>query len=93
MAIDQVEKRRGIARQAVQLAPALMDVLYALDALRRKRDMGGNPLVFADSDFTGVTGLAHIDKASIDAFFNAVPTILSAFASNNFDDVFEVLRP
>lgn len=33
MAIDLVEKRRNIARQAIQLAPALMDVLYQLDAL------------------------------------------------------------
>lgn len=41
MAIDQTEKRRAISRQGAQLAPAMMDVLYQLDALRRKRDSGG----------------------------------------------------
>ncbi len=96
MAIDQTEKRRALARQAVQLAPALMDVLYALDALRRKRDSGGSAgtaLVFADADFTGVTGLTHLDAATLNACFAAIPTILTAFAAQNFDDVFESIRP
>ena len=34
MAIDQTEKRRALARQCVQTAPLLMNVLYSLDALR-----------------------------------------------------------
>ncbi len=96
MAIDQTEKRRAIARQATQLAPNLMDVLYALDALRRKRDSGGaggTALAFADADFAGVNGLAHLDAATINACFAAIPTILTAFANQNFDDVFEAMRP
>jgi len=96
MAIEQTEKRRAIARQATQLAPALMDVLYALDALRRKRDNGGPggaALTFTDADFANVTGLAHMDAATINACFAAIPTILSAFAAQNFDDVFEAVRP
>lgn len=93
MAIDQTEKRRAIARQAIQTAPLLMDTLYALDALRRKRDQGGTPLVFQDSDFAGVSGLAHLDAATIDAFFATIPTILTAFINNNFDDKFEAVRP
>ncbi len=96
MAIDQTEKRRALARLAIQLAPALMDVLYQLDAMRRKRDSGGaggTALVFADADFTGQTGLTHLDAATINACFAAIPTILTAFANQNFDDVFEAVRP
>lgn len=96
MAIDQTEKRRALARQATQLAPALMDVLYALDALRRKRDSGGAggaPLVFVDADFAGQVGLTHLDAATLNACLAAIPTILSAFMSQNFDDVFEAVRP
>ena len=96
MAIDQVEKRRALARQATQIAPLLMETLYALDALRRKRDSGGAggaPLAFVDADFTGQTGLSHLDAANINACFTAIPTILSAFASQGFDDTFEAVRP
>lgn len=96
MAIDQTEKRRALARQATQLAPALMDVLYALDALRRKRDSGGaagTPLIFVDADFAGQQGLTHLDAATLTTFFTTIPTILSAFANQNFDDVFEAVRP
>jgi len=96
MAVDQVEKRRTLARQCVQRAPALMDVLYSLDGLRAQRDNGGPsgaPLVFADSDFSGQTGLSHVDVATINAFFAAIPTLLSAFKNQGFDDVFESMRP
>ena len=96
MAIDQTEKRRTLARSCVQRAPALMDVLYSLDGLRAQRDNGGpggTPLVFTDADFSGQTGLTHIDAATINAFFAAIPTLLTAFKNQNFDDVFEALRP
>lgn len=96
MAIDQTEKRRALARQATQLAPSLMDVLYALDALRRKRDSGGAagaPLVFNDADFAGQQGLTHLDAATLNACLAAIPTILSAFVAQNFDDAFEAVRP
>ncbi len=96
MAIDQTEKRRNLARQCVQTAPLLMNVLYSLDALRAQRDSGGPagaPLAFVDADFTGQAGLLHVDAATINAFFAAVPTLLTAFKNQNFDDVFESLRP
>lgn len=96
MAIDQTEKRRQLARQLTQTAVILMDTLYALDALRRKRDngaAGGTPLVFVDADFTGQAGLAHVDAAAVNAAFTAIPVIVTAFAGQNFDDVFEMLRP
>ena len=96
MAIDQTEKRRALARQATQLAPALMDVLYALDGLRRKRDSGGaggTPLVFVDADFAGQTGLTHLDAATLNTCMAAIPTILAAFSSQGFDDAFESVRP
>lgn len=98
MAIDQTEKRRNIARQAVQLAPALMDVLYRLDALCEMRDnggAGGAALVFQDADFAGQAGLTHVDAATLDAALAAVPTILTAFANptNGFKKRFEALRP
>ena len=96
MAIDQTEKRRALARQVVQTAPLLMDTLYALDALRRKRDsggVGGAPLAFVDADFTNQAGLTHLDAATLNACFAAIPTILSAFVAQNFDDVFEAVRP
>lgn len=96
MAIDQTEKHRALARQAVQLAPALMDVLYALDALRHKRDSGGPGgavLVFNDADFAGQAGLTHLDAATLNACFAAIPTILSAFANQGFDKTFEAVRP
>ena len=96
MAIDQTEKRRTIARQAASVAPQLMDVLYQIDALRARRDSGGpngTALAFADADFSGQTGLTHLDAATINAFFAAVPTLLTAFKNQNFDDVFEAMRP
>ena len=96
MAIDQVEKRRTLARQCVQTAPLLMNVLYSLDALRSQRDNGGpggTPLVFTDADFTGQSGLTHLDAATINAFFAAIPTLLNAFAAQGFDNTFEAMRP
>ena len=96
MAIDQTEKRRNLARQIVQTAPLLMDTLYARDALRRKRDSGGSggtALTFADADFTGQNGLAHLDAATLNACFQAIPTIMTAFANQGFDDAFEAVRP
>jgi hypothetical protein len=96
MAIDQTEKRRNLAKRSVQHAPMLMDILYALDALRAMRSTGGpggTPLVFTDADFTGVSGLQHLDAATINAFFAAIPTLLTAFANQGFDEVFESLRP
>lgn len=96
MAIDQTEKRRNIARQVVQRGPALMDVLYSLDAIRAQREHagpGGTPLVFTDADFTDQAGLTHLDAATVHAFFAAIPTLLNAFANQNFNDVFEAVRP
>lgn len=96
MAINQTEKRQTLARQATRTAPAFMNTLYELDALRRQRDSGGPggaPLAFADSDFAGVSGLQHLDAATMDAFFAAIPTIVTAFAANGFDKKFEALRP
>lgn len=96
MAIDQTEKRRTLAKRCVQHAPMLMDVLYSLDAIRSQRDNGGpngTPLVFSDADFTGQVGLQHVDAATINAFFAAIPTLLNAFANQNFNDIFEALRP
>ena len=96
MAIDQTEKRRNLARQIIQTAPLLMDTLYALDALRRKRDSGGAggaPLTFVDADFIGQAGLAHLDAATLNDCMAAIPTILAAFASQGFDDKFESIRP
>ena len=96
MAIDQSEKRRALARQCVQTAPLLMNVLYSLDALRSQRDNGGpngTPLVFSDVDFTGQNGLTHVDAATINAMFAAIPTLLQAFQNQNFNDLFEAMRP
>lgn len=96
MAIDQTEKRRAIARELSQTAAVLMDTLYGLDVIRRKRDSGGpggTPMVFTDADFAGQPGLEHLDTATINACFTAIPTLLSAFANQNFDDVFEAARP
>ena len=96
MAIDQVEKRRALARQCVQTAPLLMNVLYSLDALRSQRDNGGpngTPLVFTDADFAGQNGLQHVDTATLNAFFAAIPTLLQAFQNQGFNDLFEAMRP
>ena len=96
MAIDQTEKRRALARQIVQTAPLLMETLYALDALRRKRDsggLGGAPLVFVDADFAGQQGLTHLDAATLNDCMAAIPTILTAFIAQGFDDKFEAVRP
>ena len=96
MAIDQTEKRRALARQVVQAAPALMDVLYRLSNLSEERDNGGpsgTALVFTDADFANQTGLTHLDAATLDAALAAVPTILTAFTSQGFKKKFEALRP
>ena len=96
MAVDQTEKRRTLARHAAQVAPAFMDVLYQVDALRARRDSGGpngTPLAFVDADFNGQIGLTHIDAATINAFFAAVPTLIAAFKNQDFNDVFEAMRP
>jgi len=96
MAIDQIEKRRTVARDATALAPMLMDTLYRLDALRARRNSGGaggTPLAFTDTDFTGEPGLKHLDAATVNAFFAVIPTLLNAFVAQNFDDTFEAMRP
>lgn len=49
--------------------------------------------MFADSDFTSQTGLVHLDAATMTTAFTAIPSILTAFANNDFDDAFEALRP
>lgn len=97
MAIDLVEKRRNLARLLVQLGPALMDVLYELDALRKKRndaDGTDTPIVFQDSDFAGIEGLAHLDAATVTAALDAIPTIVTAMSApaNRFGKKFEALR-
>lgn len=96
MAIDQQQKRRKLVAQLAEQSALLMNNLYALDALRRQRDSGGPSgaaLVFTDADFAGQVGLQHLDAATVNACFTAIPTILTAFVSNGFDDVFEALRP
>ncbi len=96
MAIDQTEKRRALARRCVQHSPMLMDILYALSAIKSQRDNGGpggTPLVFVDPDFILQEGLTHVDAAMIDVFFAAIPTVLQAFANQNFNDAFEAMRP
>jgi len=96
MAVDQTEKRRKVARDATGFAPQLMEALYALEALRARRDSGGpngTPLAFVDSDFSGQSGLTHVDAATINAFFAAIPIILTAFANQNFNDIMEAMRP
>jgi len=96
MAVDQIEKRRNLAKRSVITAPMLMDILYQLDALRTMRDSGGpggTPLIFVDADFAGQTGLQHLDAATINTWFAAVPTLLTAFKNQDFNDVFEAMRP
>lgn len=96
MAVNLTEKRRNLARKMVALGPSFMDVLYALQALdnqRKKANTNGTPLVFDDADFTGISGLEHLDAAKTTAAFDVIATILTAVAANNFDDLFEALRP
>ena len=96
MAIDQTEKRRALARELTQTSAVLMNTLYNLDALRHRRDnagAGGTPMVFTDGDFTGQAGLTHLDTATVNACFAAIPTILTAFVNQSFDDTFEAMRP
>jgi len=96
MAIDQTEKRRALVRQLTQSSGLLMDVLYSLDTFRRQRDTGGPggaPMTFTDADFAGVQGLQHLDAATVNACFAAIPTLLTAFQNQNFDNVFEAMRP
>jgi len=50
-------------------------------------------LRFWIATFLGQQGLKHVDKATIDAMFAAIPTLLAAFKNQNFDDVFEAMRP
>lgn len=90
MAINETEKRQKLARQLSQLGGSFMDVLYAMDAVRRQAASGA--LVFVDADFTGVSGLAHLDKARIDAGLLAVTTITTALVNANLDDTLEALR-
>ncbi len=70
MAIDQTDKRRTLARQLSQSSGLLMDVLYNLDTIRRQRESGGpggTPMVFTDADCAGVSGLQHLDAATVKA--------------------------
>lgn len=97
MAVDLVEKRRNLARELVALGPAFMDVLYALDNLRKKRndaDGSDTPIVFLDSDFAGVDGLTHLDAAIVTAALDIIPTIVTAMAApaNKFGKKFEATR-
>lgn len=97
MAVDLIEKRRNLVRLLVQLGPAFMDVLYELDALRKKRndaDGSDTPIVFFDSDFTGVEGLAHLDAATVTAALDVIPTVVTAVAAagNKIGKKMEALR-
>lgn len=94
MAINLVDKRRALARDMVQACPALMDVVYRLEALYKRRQKGdnGNALTFTDTDFDGQAGLAHLDAARLESAFAIIPTIVTALASNDFDDKLESVR-
>lgn len=87
--MDEMTKRRKLAQELAQTSGGLMDVLYHLNGLRLR----ATNLTFTDADFTGVAGLEHLTKARIDTSITVINTVLTAFVSNNFDDVFEALRP
>lgn len=86
--MDEMKKRQQLARELAQSSGGLMDVLYHLNALRLR----AANLTFTDADFTGVSGLEHLTKARVDTTVTTINTVLTAFVSNNFDDVFEALR-
>lgn len=86
--MNETEKRRRLALEISSASGMLMDTLYQLNSLR----MRAQNLTFVDADFTGVAGLEHVTKARIDTGLATMNTVLTAFAQQNYDDVFEALR-
>lgn len=95
MAVDLAKKRRTLTRELVQLCSSFMDVAYAMNALRLKRqdaDGTGTPISFLDSDFEGIEGLEHLNAEIATTAFDAIQPLLTALASQNYGKKFEAVR-
>lgn len=90
MAINEVAKRQARARKMVQLTASVMDNLYELEAEVRRASAAG--VVFVDADFSGVTGLEHLDAARITAAYTTATSMLTALRGANYDKVLEAIR-
>lgn len=73
MAINQTEKRRGLARALSLKTAALMDVIYGLEELRSQYSKAG--LAFDDSDFSGIAGLQHMDASTAGNLLGSIEAI------------------
>lgn len=98
MAINQTEKRRTLARRIVQHASGLMDVFSLLDDDLRQANKAG--VVFADTDFADIAGLAHLDAATVTAALTSIVSLRKFLngnaGTNDVADhmaVFEKVRP
>lgn len=88
MAIDQVEKRRNLARELASRLEPFMDLAYELEATVSH----AQSLTFQDSDFIGQSGLQHMDAASVQAALNKITPMRTLMKNNGVDSLFEALR-
>lgn len=89
--MDQTRKRQNLARALCQAAPNFMDSMRQMEGFAQQATAAG--LVFSDADFNGITGLEHLNAATINTALTTIATIGNAMRTNNFDDVLEALRP
>lgn len=90
MAIVQVEKRQKLAGQIIEQVSFLMQARENLVALRKQYADAG--LDFTDSDFTGVSGLQHLDAAAMGNVLSSVDALNDWLVSTNHDDNFQKAR-
>lgn len=96
--VNQVEKRRALARRLVQHSAGLMDVFSLIEDDLRQANKSG--VVFADSDFESLAGLMHLNAATITAALASIVS-LRRFLNGNAGagdvadhmTVFEKVRP
>ena len=94
MAINQAEKAKNIAIEAVAATDQLMAALERLRSLEEERAGAGIDLPAFDETYEGVTGLKHIDGAALNSVLNTSVPALWAFLTDNFhDDNLQKVRP
>jgi hypothetical protein len=91
MAIDQTEKRRTIARELMGFIDMMMTGLTGAKAAVDEIASAG--LTFEATDFENSTDMRHITVSNLGTVQSNVSAVVTEWASESLDDVFNLVRP